>query len=343
MNTIESVGVGLAGDVSPPLTAAVAAFLLEKAAELSPYSITHLRVSLTSLAQALHDPPVTAVTYTDLRAYVDGLHLRYRPGTVRPIVGDIRQFFRWCKKRKWIKSSPAKRLKAPSRRVVAETADPKAAPEEDVRRVLDHLTALLARVVWRDVFGNVCHALAGGWTYNERQATRDLFILLFLYETGARGGELQTLSSRAIETAIAASGSACRVVVTGKTGQGVVRFTRATAELWSVWSAVRPPGCSEYAVVSFHEQCDPTPIADRTTISQMIARRCKQAGVAPFRAHALRHAKVKRGKGSVGAEVVGRLVGHSSALITADYGQMTEEELGAAAVATGLSYKLWTT
>lgn len=324
------------------LSASVAAFLVERAAELSPYSVIHLRASLEPMARGLGDVGAGDVTYADLRGYVDGLNLRYKPGTVKPTVGDIRQFWRWAKRRGVIERNPAKRLKAPSSRTVAESAAPKAAPEPDVRRVLDYLAGLLSRVVWRDVFGHVAHAPASQWTYSEQQAVRDLFVLLFLYETGARAGELRTLGSRAIDTALAVPGPVWRVAVTGKTGQSVVRFTTATAEVWLVWQAARPAGAREYAVVSFFDRCDATPIADRTTISRIIARRCQQAGVTVFRAHALRHAKVERGVAAVGMEVTSRLLGHSSTQVTAGYYGPRENQLSEAAAKTGLGYRLWT-
>jgi len=329
MNSVESVET------------AVGAFLTERAAELSPYSVAHLRASLEPMARALGNPPAATVTYAALRLYVDALHLRYKPGTLRSVVGDIRQFWRWAKKRKLVTTNPAKRLKAPSSRVVAAAATVKAAPEAEVRRVLDYLAGLLAAVIWRDVFGNLCHAPAAQWTFVQQQAARDLFVILFLYETGARSGELRTLGSGAMKAALASPGPVWRVAVSGKTGAAVVRFTQATAELWSVWQAVRPSGADAYAVVGFHEHCDAAPITDRTTLSGIIARRCRQAGVEPFRAHALRHAKVERGVTAVGMEVTSRLVGHSSTAVTAGYFGLGESALSDAAAKTGLAYRLW--
>lgn len=338
MNTINSVGaVGQAGDASPgrSLSATVSAFLSEKAAELSPYSVAHLRSSLTGLCRSLGDPPVAAVTYAELRAYIDGLYLRYKPGTIKPVVGDIRQFFRWAKKRRHIERNPAKRLKPPRRRVDGES---RAAPENDVRRVLDYLAGRLARVVWRDLFGNLCAMSPDGWTYDERQTARDLFILSFLYETGGRAGELWRLGVVAMEFAITAPGPVYCVTSTGKTGDTVLRFTGATAELWSVWYGVHPGG--EFAVTGWRPDCEPLPMTTQA-ISLMLARQCDRAGVTRFRAHALRHAKIRRGKGSVGLETTSRLVGHGSAVVTAGYASAGEDELNAAALATGLTRRLW--
>lgn len=346
MNTVESVGVAPAEDVCAVpsasghrLSMVVSTFLSEKATELSPYSIAHLRGSLFPLARALGDPPIAAVTYHDLRGYVDGLYLKYKPGTIKPIVGDVRQFFRWVKKKRLSPRNPAKRLKMPSRRAVVESAESKAAPEDDIRRLLDHMAGLLSHVVYRDLFGNLCAAPVDDWSYHERQTVRDLFILSFLYETGARAGELWRLGVQAMESSTAVAGPVYRVISTGKTGVITLRFTSATAELWTVWQSVRPPG-SDYAVVGWKPGGLPVAMTTQT-ISRMISRQCERAGVASFRAHSLRHAKVKRGKGMVGLEITSRLIGHGSAVITAAYAVADESDLNAATLATGLAWRLW--
>lgn len=345
MNSNQSAGaVGSGGDVSgDSLSTAVFAFLSEKTGELSPYSVIHLRASLRPLVAALGDPPTAAVTYADLRGYVDGLHLRYKPGTIRPIVGDLRQFFRWAKKRRLVERNPAKRLRAPSRRVVAAATAPKSAVERDVLAVLGHMAGQLERVVWRDLFGNLCAAPVAEWRPAERQIARDLFILSFLYETGCRAGELWALGRVALDRAVDAPGpveprTVYAVTSTGKTGAALLRFTQATADLWVLWRGVHPGG--EYAVVNWKRRQQPAPMTT-PGISKMLLRRCAAAGVAPFRAHSLRHAKVKRARGAVGLEVAGRLIGHASAIVTAGYGLPDGDELDAAAVATGLRTRLF--
>ena len=329
------------------LSVAVAAFLAEKTAELSPYSVKHLRSSLNSLADALADPLLSDVAYDDLRTYADGLRLKYAPGTIKSVIGDIRQFWRWCKKRRYVAKNPAKRLKSPSRRVLLDAAEPKAPPEDHIRLLFDHLAVQLERVVWRDLWGNLCAAPAAEWSYDERHTVRDLFILSFLYETGARAGELWRLGSRSMELAVTRPGPVEPRAVfcaasTGKTGDTRLRFTRATAELWTVWQSVRPPGGEGYAVVGWKPGQPPTPMTTQT-LSRMLARRCDRAGIPPFRAHALRHAKVKRGVDAVGLEATSRLIGHSSAVITAGYAIADERELNNAALATGLHVRLWST
>jgi integrase len=321
------------------LSAAIAAFLSEKAVELSPYSVAHLRASLTPMARALGDPPVASVDYAALRSYVDGLRLRYKPGTLRPTVGDIRQFWRWSKKRGIVDRNPAKRLKPPSRRAVVETAAVKAVSDDDARRVLSYLAGRLATLVYRDLFGNLIAAPPSEWSDDARRLARDLFILAFLYDTGCRAGELWRLSAAAMADATAAPGPVYRVASAGKTGEVVLRFTIATAELWSVWDSVRPSG-DGHAVVGWGRGRPVGPLST-STLSRLIARHCDRAGVARFRAHALRHAKVRRAKAAAGLEVASRLIGHGSTLVTAAYGRGDDEDLTAAALATGLTSRLW--
>lgn len=333
MNT--TVDNGMAASLS----AAVAAFLGERTPELSPYSVAHLRASLLPMARALGDAPPPAVTYSDLRTYVDGLRLRYKPGTVRPTVGDIRQFWRWAKKRGLVERNPAKRLKGPTRRTVVETAAPKAVDDDDARRVLGWLAGRLERVVYRDLFGNLVAAPLSEWSDDARRHARDLFILAFLYDTGCRAGELWRLSAAAMSSACAAPGPVYRVASTGKTGECVLRFTVATAELWSIWDCVRPSG-DGHAVVGWGRGRPVGPLST-STLSRMLSRHCDRAGVARFRAHALRHAKVRRAKAAAGLEVASRLIGHGSTLVTAAYGRGDDEDLTAAALATGLTARLW--
>lgn len=321
------------------LSQAVSAFLADRAAALSPYSVIHLRASLEPMTRALGNPPTTTITYDDLRRHVDALRLRYRPGTIRPTVGDIRQFWRWCKKRGLVKKNPAKQLKAPSARAVAAATEPKAADEAAVAAVMSYLAGRLRPVIWRDIFGNLCAAPPGEWCYEEREELRDLFIITFLYETGARAGELAQLGSKAMTEAVTAPGPVYRVVSRGKTGDVDLRFTAATAELWPIWQTVRPEEATEYAITAWRWNGPGRPMTTQT-ISWMLVRRCRRVGVTPFRTHALRHAKVKRAKAAVGLEAASKLIGHGSALMTAAYAVADEDELRAAALATGLTTRV---
>lgn len=314
---------------------------MEKDRELSPNSVIRLWYALYPLGEALHNPPLAAVSYADLRDYVDGLYRRYKPGTIKPVAGNIKTFFRWLKKRKFIKVNPAKRLKKPGKRTLARTAKPKAVSEAAIRQVITYLTNRLAPLVYRGLFG-LCTDTAD-WTYHDQELIRDLFLIIFIYETGCRAGELWRLSSRAMDEACDAARPVYEVVSLGKTADQLLRFTAATAELWSIWRMVRPPDCDEFAVVAWNKGEPPAPMKT-ATIGKAIARRCKQAGVSPaFRSHALRHTKIKRSKALFGLEITSRLIGHSGLDVTSGYGNDgdVDAEIIKAAELTGLPYRLF--
>lgn len=321
--------------------AALHAFLHEKDKELLPSSVIRLFAALYPLGKALHDSPLAAVSYTDLRDYVDGLYRRYKPGTIKPIVGNIKQFFKWAKKRRYIKRNPAKRLKKPSRRTLARTAKPKAVSEAAIQQVITYLVGRLTPLVYRGLFGLCTDATV--WGYEDQERIRDLFLITFIYETGCRAGELWRLSTRAMDEACSESGPVYEVVSTGKTGDNLLRFTVATAELWQIWQMVRPSGCEDFAVVAWDRDTPPRPMKT-ATIGKAIARRCKQASVQPaFRSHALRHTKIKRSKKLFGLEITSRLIGHSGLDITSGYGndEDVDERIIEAAEKTGLPYRLF--
>lgn len=316
--------------------AALQMFLVERREECSPAHVFHLYRSLRPLGEWLGNPPLAAVSRLDLRQYVDSLWLRYSAGTIRPVVGDIRQFFKWSKKRRLVQKNPAKSLRKPRPRHRRD----KAAPEAAVRQLMDHLSGKLKHLIYRDVFGVLRAGPANCWGYFDVTAIRDLLMLVFLYETGARAGELCRLGSRAMHQSCNDDGPVYEVISVGKTGDRVLRFTMATAELWHLWSAVRPSGCDEYALVSWRRGERPRPLTTNT-ISQILVRRCRAAGVRPFRAHALRHAKVRRGRKTVGVELTSRLMEHSSIGVTLGYANIADDELQEATLKTGLAYRLF--
>lgn len=319
-------------------------FLQEKHEELSPYSIKHLYASLYPLGVDLDNPSLATITYKHLRDYVDALWLRYKPGTIKPIIGDIKQLFRWAKKRKYAKRNPAKRLRKPSKRSITRSARPKAAPETAVRQLLSYLVKKLNHCAYRDVFGKLYVEAVDCWTYEERIAARDLFIIAFLYETGARVGELRRLGTRAMDGACTEFHQVYNVTSVGKTDDHVLWFTHATAEIWTVWRQVRPPEYQDYAVVSWQRNQPAKPMR-RDTASRIIARRCQQAGILhPFRSHALRHAKIVRGQKLIGLELTSLLLEHSNVDMTRAYADanVEDDKLREAAALTGLPQSLFT-
>lgn len=312
-------------------------FLIKKRRKgLSDYSLIHLYNSLWPLGDFLGNPALTAVSPRHLKSYNDALWLKYAPGTIRPIVGDIRQYFRWCQRKRLTSGNPAKQLKKPRLR----RAKDKAAPETAVAAVIHHLTKKLERVIYRDLFGQLQHEAPARWSEEELLALRDLFVLVFLYETGGRANELAKLGATVMRRACEQKNSVYIVTATGKTNDRDMRFTDATAELWHIWYAVRPSGCEEYAVFSLRPTHPPAPLASNG-LSQILARRCGEAGTAVFRSHSLRHAKVRRARKLVGLEMASLLIDHSSVEMTRNYANVEDDEVSEAVRLTGVQFDLW--
>lgn len=306
---------------------------------LSEYSITHLYNSLWPLGEALKNPALTTITPRHLKDYNDALWLKYAPGTVRPIVGDIKQYFRWCKKKRLITGNPAKRLAKPRPR---RSKKDKAAPETAVAQVIRHLGGKLERVIYRDLFGQLHHEAAETWKESEILALRDLFVVVFLYETGARASEMVKLGAAMMVKACGEGGGAYCVTSTGKTADRDMRFTRATAELWRVWYAVRPQNtpADAYAIFSLQPTRPAAPLTSNG-VSQILVRRCKEAETAVFRSHSLRHAKVRRARRLFGLEMASLLIDHSSVEMTRNYANVDESEVNEAVRKTGLPFDLF--
>lgn len=322
--------------------AAAQRFLRRKKKEVASHSVEHLFNSLYALGKKLKNPPLEDVTYQILRDYADGLRLRYALGTIKPVIGDIKQFFKWAYVEGHIAHAPAERLRKPPDEAIAREARPKAAPETAVQAVIWHLTRKIEHLVYRDVFGVLSVEPPETWLYHDLVALRDLFAIVFLYETGGRAGELARLSTRAMKLACGEKKEVYTVVGVGKTNDVDLRFTHATAELWLVWQQVRPVS-SEYAIFAWRggELPQPRPMLTNT-FSQAIARRCQQAGVSSvFRSHAVRHTKITRSEVLVGIEVTSRLIGHSSLRVTRSYVDAQEKRLIEAAAKTGLQYGLF--
>lgn len=317
-------------------------FLRREAERNSPHTVDRLYYSLHPLGKKLENPPLAEISRNDLHTYQQELWLTHAAETVRTVTADIRHFFKWCKKRGHHSRNPAKRIKS-----VNATRSPRrrahAVPESDVTAVLNHLSTQLQHLIYRDIFGNLTVLDLTAWDNHDRRALRDLLALTFLYETGARAGELSKLGSHAMNEAIGKPSPACTytVTVTGKTENRNRHFTQSTAELWHIWEQVRPAGADEYAITGW-KRTDPPQSISANGISNMLARRCEEARVKVFRANSLRHAKIKRARLAFGLEVTGRLMDHSSLKSTMNYANIESDELTKATQDTGLQIDLWT-
>lgn len=304
---------------------------------LSDYSIIHLYNTLHPMGLALGNPVLSTLSPQDTKAYADTLWIKYAPGTIRPMVGDIKQFFRWCKKGGYSRNI-SKRLTKPRPR----HAKSKAAVEADVQAVVSYLANQLreSNLVFKGFFSQLEAAPVTSWTSADKQIIRDLFMVAFLYETGARAGELANLGTRAMLTLCQVRDDTYSITSTGKTNDRTYRFTHQTAELWRIWQLVRPAGNDDYAITGWRHEHKTSPM-NTSAISRMLVRRCRELQLKPFRAHALRHAKIQRSRRAVGLELASQLVDHSSIITTIGYDEYKDDELKTATIKTGLQYDVW--
>ncbi|RMG74902.1 MAG: hypothetical protein D6711_07810 [Chloroflexi bacterium] len=316
-------------------------FLKKRLAKgISEYTICRLYYNLYPIGEKLGDNPITDLNRKWLKEYVKLRWLTYSPDTMRTCIGDIRQFFKWCKKKGYHPKNIAKSIK-PTRTRKNRKKRSKAAPEAHIHKIMSHLANKLQQnnLIYRDIFHNL-QASPSGWTDKAIRDLRDLFIITFLYETGARAGEISNLGAKAMNEATKTPAAAYTITVIGKTNDRDYSFTNRTAELWKIWEQIRPAGANEYAVIGWAANHQPGQIL-ANGISAILVRHCKNLGIPIFRAHALRHAKVKRSRRAVGLEMASLLIDHSSINTTRGYANIDEEELTEATIKTGLQLDLW--
>ena len=207
----------------------------------------------------------------------------------------------------------------------------RAANEGDVSTLINIMSHELNPYIERDLFGNlIAKSGIDPWL------VRDLFALVFIYETGARVGELVELGSLPMNKAVATRSSVYSITMVGKTDDRDRWFTQSTADMWALWTKVRPEGAEDYAVVGWiWDGTLATPMRP-DIITQAIQRRCVNAGIPPFTSKALRHAKVKRARAIGGIEVPQFLLDHSQLSTTMNYDWGADEFAQEAALATGL-------
>lgn len=308
-------------------------FLQEKAATTTTANAEHLFESLYPLLKA--HPNLKSITYNDLQQTRLDMRNQYATGSIRSKLIDYRTFFKWCLMRGYVDHNVAKGLTLPRVRPRDRAAD-----DHDVQAVLRHLAKKLDNVVIRNFFGRLEIIAGAKWNKWQQHAARDLFMLTFIYETGARAGEVANLLTADINKALqqprGPDGRVFAVELFGKTDERVRAFTTATAELWLIWQQVRPKkGAKNSALVKWQKKDELAEALTSQDVSHILVRRCDQAGVKTFRSHALRHGKAKRAKQYGGVEVAMALLDHNNITSTLFYTLDDDRQLNEAALKTG--------
>lgn len=149
---------------------------------------------------------------------------------------------------------------------------------------------------------------------------QDVFDLLLL--TGARPGELMGLKMGDVNRTVSPWRADLQTHKTAHRGKSRTLYFNATAQSILLKYLKADPGAKLL------------PIA-RKTFSEVLGRACDRAEVERFTAHTLRHCVATKITNELGLETAQRLLGHSSAAMTAHYAKGAEDRAVQAATALG--------
>jgi len=308
---------------------------------LSPHTVTRMLYNLRNLPLP---EDFFSATPSIIKDYIEACWRRYSAETMRTKIGDIRQFCAWLKENELTHTDLAINIKRIKKR-------PRRQHKKKKLDQVDKNTLILINVLAKQlkknniIFKNIFGQPEINKTPNATQILmiRDLFILMFLYETGARVGELCKLGTKTINDAINAQQQVYLLTMFGKTEDRDRFFTQPTADIWRIWNSARPDKgkvTEEFAIISWRRGQTPLP-AKTQTISDMIARKCDQYNLPNHRSYAIRGAKVHRSRQLVGIEMTQALLDHDKLESTQNYDEINWEEIEKAARNTGLQFDPW--
>ncbi len=217
-------------------------------------------------------------------------------GTLAGYSTAHRSFWTFCKRSRWIKKSPAKKLK----RYSYEPVHNRAAPAVSV----DKVTAALP--------GFAIHR-------NHPADVRDALFVSLVLDGGGRLGEYHTLRSLHLKAALengipTESGEMIYIIVgSGKTGSKLLFFFEQTARLAKMWLDRTSWPESDYVFISTKSEA----LLKPNSLGRSFERVCKYAGVPVFRAHSVRKRNVTDIIKLAGDWKMGQLyAGHKSINVT---------------------------
>lgn len=136
------------------------------------------------------------------------------PATIAGRIRCVKTFFRFCHERGYSQTNPAGHLRQPKQNHSARS-----------------------RIMSRDDFRAMLRLA------QSRPGHRDLAMLMFAADTGARRGEIASLQIRYLDF------DKLDATVWGKTGEGLVDFTQATAMVLKLWLSERPQTGHDFVFV----------------------------------------------------------------------------------------------
>jgi len=216
---------------------------------------------------------ITTITKQQIDSWFIELEKRFAYTSRQSYAQTTKTFFNWCIKNPDIQldKSPAAHLKSRRRR----SARNKAVPQCDLDIVLTYLQEQHAK--------------------GDKYALRDWLAIQLAADNGNRLTELTTLTTKAMTSALKRPHMTSKGIAVystysddGKMGSVPIRFTEYTAAIFRQWNKTRPRKNQHKVFTTLR-----SPYTPLTTdgFTQIFVRRCKQAGVLPFRTHAVRHLK----------------------------------------------------
>ena len=231
---------------------------------------------------------------------------RLSPASRHGYIQAAKTFFNWCARRGYVTVNPAAYLEKPQ---LQHGAEEKLMSREDLYLMLKAAESHL----------------------------RDLALLMFAVDTGARRGEIASLTTPGLML------DRRDAWVVGKTGRRLVDFTSKTAEVMTLWLAERPLVSHDYVFVSLSSNTYGQPLTV-WGVYGVFKRLGRRAGVkGRFNPHALRHLVGQSWVDHVNLELTRQKLGHKSVSTTAMiYAHQDRSRLKAATTFVSLSNHLRT-
>jgi integrase/recombinase XerD len=298
-------------------------FLADGRAEVT---LTNYRYFLSRLVQFLDDPEVHKVSHHDLQAYLAWLRMEYKPhrmsGDTAPLTNSslakawaaLRSFWRWSASEFNLKKNPADGLSMPQ-------SAPKAVipfTEDEIRRLLK------AAEFSQDAKTH------GRKSYSFRRVTadRDLALIVFLLDTGARIGEVSRLTIGDID--LTAGIVEVRPIGSGHKSRGrILRLGKSARKyLWRYLSG------RDDALGTAGDKAAPLFLSvkgqalNRNSAHTLLSRLGKRAGISGTHPHRFRHTFaitfLRNGGGLLELQ---ELLGHSDIQMVKHYARLAEVDL----------------